>query len=51
LRFIGIEDVRSLIIQKTLFGPDIDHAARQDAREAALQLAEDLLSQTTEAIA
>ncbi|RWK36192.1 NAD(P)H-dependent oxidoreductase [Mesorhizobium sp.] len=51
LRFIGIEDVRSLIMQKTLFGPDIDHAARQDAREAALRLAEDLLSRTTEAIA
>ncbi|RWB30188.1 MAG: FMN-dependent NADH-azoreductase [Mesorhizobium sp.] len=51
LRFIGIEDVRSLIIQKTLFGPDIDHAARQDAREAASRLAEDLLSRTTEAIA
>jgi FMN-dependent NADH-azoreductase len=51
LRFIGIEDVRSLIVQKTLFGSDIDHAARQDAREAASRLAEDLLSRTTEATA
>ncbi|AOI60613.1 FMN-dependent NADH-azoreductase [Burkholderia diffusa] len=39
LRFIGIIDIESITVEKTLFGPDIDHAGRAAARERALMLA------------
>lgn len=38
LRFIGITDVESVVVEKTLFGPEVDHAARQAARERAVAL-------------
>ncbi len=38
LRFIGVTEVESVIVEKTLFGPEVDHAARQAARERAVAL-------------
>jgi FMN-dependent NADH-azoreductase len=39
LRFVGIEDIESIIVEKTLFGPDVDAAARDEACSAAAALA------------
>ena len=39
LRFVGVTDVESIVVEKTLFGPEVDHAARQTARERAAALA------------
>jgi FMN-dependent NADH-azoreductase len=41
LRFIGITVVASIIVQKTLAGPDIDGDARAEARRKAAALARD----------
>jgi FMN-dependent NADH-azoreductase len=38
LRFVGITEVESVVVEKTLFGPEVDHAARQAARERAVAL-------------
>jgi FMN-dependent NADH-azoreductase len=38
LRFIGVTEVESVIVEKTLFGPEVDHAARQAARDQAVAL-------------
>jgi FMN-dependent NADH-azoreductase len=38
LRFVGITEVESVVVEKTLFGPEVDHAARQAARERAAAL-------------
>jgi FMN-dependent NADH-azoreductase len=38
LRFIGVTEVESVIVEKTLFGPEVDHAARQAARDRAVAL-------------
>ena len=39
LRFIGITDIESIVVEKTLFGPEVDHAGREAARERAVTLA------------
>jgi FMN-dependent NADH-azoreductase len=39
LRSIGVTDVESVVVEKTLLGPEVDHAARQAAREQAVALA------------
>jgi FMN-dependent NADH-azoreductase len=39
LRFVGIEDIASIVVEKTLFGPQVDAAAREEARGAAAALA------------
>jgi FMN-dependent NADH-azoreductase len=36
LRSIGVTDVESVVVEKTLFGREADHAARQAARERAV---------------
>jgi FMN-dependent NADH-azoreductase len=41
LRFVGITDVTSIIVQKTLAGPEIDGDARAEARRKAEALAKD----------
>jgi FMN-dependent NADH-azoreductase len=41
LRFIGITDVASITVQKTLAGPVIDGDARAEARRKARALAKD----------
>lgn len=38
LRFVGVTNVESIVVEKTLFGPEVDHAARQAARERAAAL-------------
>ena len=38
LRSVGVTDVESVVVEKTLFGPEVDHAARQAARERAVAL-------------
>jgi len=38
LRFVGITDVESIVVEKTLLGPEVDRAARQAARERAAAL-------------
>ncbi|BCZ80200.1 FMN-dependent NADH-azoreductase [Paraburkholderia terrae] len=38
LRSVGITNVESVVVEKTLFGPEVDHAARQAARERAVAL-------------
>ncbi|KAA1003768.1 FMN-dependent NADH-azoreductase [Paraburkholderia panacisoli] len=39
LRSVGVTDVRSIVVEKTLLGPEVDYAARQAAREHAVALA------------
>ena len=39
LRFIGITDITCVIIEKTLLGPEIDGAAREAGKAAAVQAA------------
>jgi FMN-dependent NADH-azoreductase len=41
LRFIGVTDIASIIVQKTLAGPDVDGEARAEARRRAVALAQD----------
>lgn len=38
LRFVGVTDIESVVVEKTLLGSEIDHAARQAARERAVAL-------------
>jgi FMN-dependent NADH-azoreductase len=38
LRSVGVKRVESVVVEKTLFGPELDHAARQAARERAVAL-------------
>jgi len=38
LRLIGITDIESIVVEKTLFGPEVDKAGRQAARERAVAL-------------
>jgi FMN-dependent NADH-azoreductase len=40
LRSVGVTDVKSIVVEKTLLGPELDHAARQAAREQAVVLAQ-----------
>jgi FMN-dependent NADH-azoreductase len=40
LRSVGVTDVKSIVVEKTLLGPELDHAARQAAREQAVALAQ-----------
>lgn len=42
LRFIGVREVRSIVVEKTLMGPDVDADARAAARRRAVELAEGL---------
>jgi FMN-dependent NADH-azoreductase len=39
LRSVGVTDVKSIVVEKTLLGPEVDYAARQAAREQAVALA------------
>ena len=41
LRSVGVTDVKSIVVEKTLLGPELDHAARQEARELAAALAQE----------
>jgi FMN-dependent NADH-azoreductase len=38
LRFVGVTDIETIVVEKTLFGAEVDHAARQAAREQAVAL-------------
>lgn len=40
LRSVGVSEVKSIVVEKTLLGPELDHAARQAAREQAVALAQ-----------
>ncbi|MDR6886461.1 MULTISPECIES: FMN-dependent NADH-azoreductase [Variovorax] len=42
LRFIGVREVRSVIVEKTLMGPEVDADARAAAKRRAVELAEGL---------
>jgi FMN-dependent NADH-azoreductase len=35
LRFVGITDIETIIVQKTLFGPEVDTASRGAAKKEA----------------
>ena len=39
LRSVGVTDVKSIVVEKTLLGPEVDYVARQAAREQAVALA------------
>lgn len=39
LRFVGITDIETIIVEKTLFGPDIDSASRAAAKKEAEEVA------------
>jgi FMN-dependent NADH-azoreductase len=41
LRSVGVTNVKSIVVEKTLLGPELDHAARQAAREQAVALAQE----------
>jgi FMN-dependent NADH-azoreductase len=43
LQFIGITDVHSIIVEKTVFGDEVDQQARQQARQQAEALADTLI--------
>lgn len=45
LRFIGVTDVQAIVVQKTLFGPDVD----RDARDAAIRTAQTLAERIAQA--
>jgi FMN-dependent NADH-azoreductase len=36
LRFVGISEIKTVVVEKTLFGQDIDRAARERARSQAM---------------
>jgi FMN-dependent NADH-azoreductase len=38
LRFVGVEDIATVTVEKTLFGPDIDSAARANAKVEAVDV-------------
>ncbi|WP_431110182.1 FMN-dependent NADH-azoreductase [Variovorax paradoxus] len=40
LRFIGVREVRSVVVEKTLMGPEVDADARAAAKRRAVELAE-----------
>ncbi|WP_160109359.1 FMN-dependent NADH-azoreductase [Pseudomonas izuensis] len=42
LRLIGVSDIESIVVEKTLFGPELDHAAREAASAQALALAKSI---------
>ncbi|MBT2372500.1 FMN-dependent NADH-azoreductase [Pseudomonas fluorescens] len=42
LKFIGLTDVHSLYVEKTIMGPEVDLASRRTSNEQALQLADRL---------
>lgn len=42
LRFIGVREVRSVVVEKTLMGSEVDAGARADAKRRAVELAEGL---------
>jgi len=42
LRFIGVREVRAVVVEKTLMGPEVDAEARAAARRRAVELAEGL---------
>jgi FMN-dependent NADH-azoreductase len=44
LRFIGISEIKTIVAEKTLFGPDIDRAARKSARAQAIAEVQQLSS-------
>jgi FMN-dependent NADH-azoreductase len=48
LNFIGVTDVHSVIVEKTILGEDVDRRAREDATQQARRLA-DTLSPTLQA--
>jgi FMN-dependent NADH-azoreductase len=39
LRFVGVTDVETIIVEKTLLGSEVDRVAREAARERAVELA------------
>lgn len=39
LRFVGVTEIESIVVEKTLLGAEIDEAARQAARDLAVKLA------------
>jgi len=39
LRFIGVTDIHSIVVEKTLFGPEVDTEARKAAKAEAEKLA------------
>ncbi|MEX3936951.1 hypothetical protein AB4Y32_35240 [Paraburkholderia phymatum] len=42
--FVGVTDIESIAVEKTLFGAEMDHAARQAACEQAVALASAVLA-------
>lgn len=39
LRFIGVTDIATILVEKTLCGPEVDQAARDEAKTLAVRLA------------
>ena len=39
LRFVGVTDVETIVVEKTLLGSEVDRVARQAARERAVEFA------------
>lgn len=39
LRFVGIDDIEAVVVEKTLFGPELDTAARREACASAEAMA------------
>jgi len=39
LRFIGVTDIQTVLVEKTFFGPEVDGAARESAKQQARAIA------------
>ncbi|TGT60939.1 FMN-dependent NADH-azoreductase, partial [bacterium M00.F.Ca.ET.159.01.1.1] len=39
LNFVGISDIATIVVEKTLFGPELDESARTEAKRKAALLA------------
>ncbi|TIS49786.1 NAD(P)H-dependent oxidoreductase [Mesorhizobium sp.] len=41
LNFVGVSDIATIVVEKTLFGPELDESARTEAKRKAALLARD----------
>jgi len=50
LRYIGITDITTVVVEKTLAGPDVDHASRATAARAVVEAVKQLARPSSRAV-
>lgn len=50
LRYIGITDITTVVVEKTLVGPDVDHASRATAARAAVEAVKQLAQSSSRVV-